>query len=71
LAPFAVEEEFRSLNDVLRQVCTYLMTNKRSLLKVVIYAVYLVLFLKRIAFVVKCSRDKLGKFLKKQLRNFT
>lgn len=71
LAPFIVKEEFRSLNDISRQLFTYLIAKKRSLLKIVIYAVYLLLFVKRFAFVIKYGKNQLVKFLKGQLRMMT
>ena len=71
LAPFIFKEEFRSFKEVLRQVFTYLMKNKRSVLKVVIYAVYLLLFVKRFAFALQNGKNQLVKFLKEQLRSFT
>ena len=43
--------------DILKQSAAYVMASKRRLLKVVIYAIYLYLFFKRFAFVIKYFRN--------------
>lgn len=69
--PFVIKEEFGSVNDVLRQTFSYLMTSKRRLLKVVIYAIYLYLFVKRFAFVLKYFRNRFIEIVKEKLRSLT
>ena len=69
--PFVITEEFGSVNAVLRQTLSYLMTSKRRLLKVVIYAIYLYLFVKRFAFVLKYFRNRLMEIVKEKIRNLT
>lgn len=58
-----IKEEYGSAYDIMRQSFTYVMTSKRRLLKVVIYAIYLYLFFKRFAFIIKYFRNSLRSLL--------
>lgn len=69
--PFVIKEEFGSLTDMLKQVVSYIITSKKRLLKVVIYAIYLYLFVKRFAFVLKYFRNYIKEIIMKKIQNLT
>ena len=67
---FVIKEEYGTIPEMIKQTFGYIFSSNRRLLKVTIYAIYLYLFFKRFAFVVKYFKSLVAKFLKSTWSNF-
>ncbi len=67
---FVIKEEYGTIPEMIKQTFGYIFSSNRRLLKVTIYAIYLYLFFKRFAFVVKYFKSLVAKFLKSTWHNF-
>lgn len=67
---FVIKEEYGTIPEMIKQTFSYIFSSNRRLLKVTIYAIYLYLFFKRFAFVVKYFKSLVMKFVKSTWRNF-
>jgi len=65
-----VKEEYGTIPEMIKQAFGYIFSSNRRLLKVAIYAIYLYLFFKRFAFVVKYFKSLISGFLKSTWQNF-
>lgn len=67
---FVIKEEYGTIPEMIKQTIGYIFSSNRRLLKVTIYAIYLYLFFKRFAFVVKYFKSLVTEFLLSTWRNF-
>jgi len=66
---FIIKEEYGTILEMIKQTFGYIFSSNRRLLKVTIYAIYLYLFFKRFAFVVKYFKSLVTKFFINTWRN--